>query len=55
MTDLMGQIIFIGEHTTYTHSWISSALESGIRGAVQMLLGKLPPTRALPFLLEAYL
>ncbi|KAI0871217.1 L-amino acid oxidase [Hypoxylon argillaceum] len=31
-------MIFIGEHTSYTHSWISSALESGIRGAVQMLL-----------------
>ncbi|KAI3318755.1 L-amino acid oxidase [Xylariaceae sp. AK1471] len=31
-------MIFIGEHTTYTHAWISSALESGIRGAVQMLL-----------------
>ncbi|KAI1113246.1 L-amino acid oxidase [Nemania sp. NC0429] len=31
-------MIFIGEHTSYTHSWISSALESGVRGAVQMLL-----------------
>ncbi|KAJ8129239.1 hypothetical protein O1611_g4393 [Lasiodiplodia mahajangana] len=31
-------MIFIGEYTSYTHAWISSALESGIRGAVQMLL-----------------
>ncbi|KAH9904897.1 flavin-containing amine oxidoreductase [Xylariomycetidae sp. FL2044] len=31
-------MIFVGEHTSYTHSWISSALESGVRGAVQMLL-----------------
>ncbi|KAI8625553.1 L-amino acid oxidase [Xylariaceae sp. FL1651] len=31
-------MIFVGEHTSYTHAWISSALESGVRGAVQMLL-----------------
>ncbi|KAI1193419.1 L-amino acid oxidase [Nemania serpens] len=31
-------MIFVGEHASYTHSWISSALESGVRGAVQMLL-----------------
>ncbi|KAL2022148.1 hypothetical protein VTK56DRAFT_5977 [Thermocarpiscus australiensis] len=31
-------LIFIGEHTSYTHAWIASALESGIRGAVQLLL-----------------
>ncbi|KAI1813945.1 L-amino acid oxidase [Poronia punctata] len=31
-------MIFVGEHTTYTHAWVASALESGIRGAVQMLL-----------------
>lgn len=31
-------MIFIGEHTSYTHAWISSALDSGIRGAVQLLL-----------------
>ena len=34
------QIIFVGEQTSYTHSWVASALESGVRGAVQMLLGK---------------
>lgn len=34
-------MIFIGEHTSYTHAWIASALESGIRGSVQLLLGKL--------------
>jgi monoamine oxidase len=32
-------MIFVGEHTSYTHAWIASALESGIRGAVQLLLG----------------
>ncbi|KAK0664027.1 putative L-amino-acid oxidase [Cercophora samala] len=31
-------MIFIGEHTSYTHAWIASALESGIRGSVQLLL-----------------
>ncbi|RYP38841.1 hypothetical protein DL767_002403 [Monosporascus sp. MG133] len=31
-------MIFVGEQTSYTHSWVSSALESGVRGAVQMLL-----------------
>lgn len=30
--------IFIGEHTSYTHSWVFSALESAARGTVQMLL-----------------
>ncbi|KAI1340812.1 L-amino acid oxidase [Xylariaceae sp. FL0016] len=31
-------MIFVGEHTSYTHAWIASALESGTRGAVQLLL-----------------
>ncbi|EFW99432.1 L-amino acid oxidase [Grosmannia clavigera kw1407] len=31
-------MIFVGEHTSYTHAWIASALESGIRGSVQLLL-----------------
>lgn len=31
-------MIFIGEHTSYTHAWIASALESGIRGSVQLML-----------------
>ncbi|KAK3995543.1 putative L-amino-acid oxidase [Cladorrhinum sp. PSN332] len=31
-------MIFIGEHTSYTHAWIASALESGVRGSVQLLL-----------------
>lgn len=35
-------LIFVGEHTSYTHAWIVSALDSGIRGAVQLLLGKPP-------------
>lgn len=30
--------VFIGEHTSYTHSWVFSALESAARGTVQMLL-----------------
>ena len=33
-------MIFVGEQTSYTHAWIASALESGIRGGVQLLLGK---------------
>jgi hypothetical protein len=33
-------MIFVGEHTSYTHAWIASALESGIRGSVQLMLGK---------------
>ncbi|KAG5933313.1 hypothetical protein E4U53_001047 [Claviceps sorghi] len=32
------KMIFIGEHTSYTHGWLSSAIDSGIRGAVQMML-----------------
>ncbi|KAF5007855.1 hypothetical protein FDECE_5770 [Fusarium decemcellulare] len=32
------KMIFVGEHTSYTHAWIASALDSGIRGAVQLLL-----------------
>ncbi len=32
-------MIFVGEHTSYTHGWIASALDSGIRGGVQLLLG----------------
>ncbi|KAI1142565.1 flavin-containing amine oxidoreductase [Hypoxylon sp. FL0543] len=31
-------MIFVGEQTSYTHAWIASALESGIRGGVQLLL-----------------
>jgi hypothetical protein len=31
-------MIFVGEHTSYTHAWIASAVESGIRGSVQLLL-----------------
>ncbi|KAK8137460.1 L-amino-acid oxidase [Apiospora sp. TS-2023a] len=31
-------MIFVGEQTSYTHAWIASALESGVRGAVQLLL-----------------
>lgn len=30
--------IFIGEHTAPTHAWVSSALHSSVRGAVQLLL-----------------
>jgi hypothetical protein len=30
--------VFVGEHTSYTHAWIWSALESAVRGAVQLLL-----------------
>ncbi|KAL8894831.1 MAG: hypothetical protein Q9192_004018, partial [Flavoplaca navasiana] len=41
--------IFVGEHTSYTHAWISSALESGIRGSVQLLLelGLVDKTKAI--------
>jgi monoamine oxidase len=35
-----GGLIFVGEHTSYTQAWVASALESGIRGAVQLLLGE---------------
>lgn len=30
--------VFIGEHTSYTHAWIFSALESAVRGTAQLLL-----------------
>ncbi|KAH9879508.1 hypothetical protein IAQ61_001326 [Plenodomus lingam] len=30
--------IFIGEHTSYTHAWIFSALDSAVRGTSQLLL-----------------
>ena len=30
--------VYIGEHTSFTHSWVFSALESAARGTVQMLL-----------------
>ena len=30
--------VFIGEHTSYTHGWIFSALESSVRGTTQLLL-----------------
>lgn len=36
-------MIFVGEHTSYTHAWIASALESGIRGSVQLMLGTSSP------------
>ncbi|KAK3679916.1 hypothetical protein LTR78_000293 [Recurvomyces mirabilis] len=32
------QTVFVGEHTSYTHAWIWSALESAVRGTTQMLL-----------------
>ena len=38
-------MIFVGEHTSYTHAWIASAVESGVRGSVQLLLGKPFPER----------
>ncbi|KAG6041520.1 hypothetical protein E4U41_003823 [Claviceps citrina] len=31
-------MIFVGEHTSFTHGWVPSALDSAIRGAVQLLL-----------------
>ncbi|KAM0335358.1 hypothetical protein ACHAQA_000403 [Verticillium albo-atrum] len=31
-------MIFVGEHTSVIHGWVSPAIESGIRGAVQLLL-----------------
>lgn len=30
--------MFVGEHTSYTHAWIWSALESAVRGTTQLLL-----------------
>lgn len=30
--------IFVGEHTSYTHAWIFSALDSAVRGSVQLCL-----------------
>ncbi|KAM0716519.1 hypothetical protein Q7P37_007964 [Cladosporium fusiforme] len=30
--------VFVGEHTSYTHAWIFSALESAVRGTSQLLL-----------------
>jgi monoamine oxidase len=30
--------VFIGEHTSFTHAWIFSALESAVRGTAQLLL-----------------
>jgi monoamine oxidase len=30
--------VFVGEHTSYTHAWIFSAVESAVRGSVQLLL-----------------
>ncbi|KAG5986745.1 hypothetical protein E4U54_005277 [Claviceps lovelessii] len=35
---LHSNMIFVGEHTSFTHGWMSSSLDSGIRGAVQLLL-----------------
>lgn len=31
-------MIFVGEHTGITQAWVAPAIESGIRGAVQLLL-----------------
>ena len=31
-------IIFVGDHTSFTHAWIWSALESAVRGTAQLLL-----------------
>lgn len=33
-----GMHIFVGEHTSVNHAWIFSALESAVRGVVQLLL-----------------
>ncbi|KAK0641713.1 flavin-containing amine oxidoreductase-domain containing protein [Cercophora newfieldiana] len=33
-----GGLVFVGEHTSYTQAWVASALESGVRGGVQLLL-----------------
>ena len=41
-------MIFVGEHASITHSWIASALESGIRGSVQLLLGRLKTNAISP-------
>ncbi|KAJ5489390.1 hypothetical protein N7539_004280 [Penicillium diatomitis] len=30
--------IYVGEHTSYTHAWIFSALDSAVRGTTQLLL-----------------
>jgi monoamine oxidase len=30
--------VFVGEHTSFTHAWIFSALESAVRGTAQLLL-----------------
>lgn len=30
--------VFVGEHTSYTHAWIFSALDSALRGTTQLLL-----------------
>lgn len=30
--------VFVGEHTSFTHAWIFSALESAVRGVAQLLL-----------------
>ena len=32
------QTVFVGEHTSYTHAWIFSALDSAVRGTAQVLL-----------------
>ncbi|KAL2756694.1 hypothetical protein ACRALDRAFT_2101735 [Sodiomyces alcalophilus JCM 7366] len=31
-------MIFVGEHTGVTHAWVAPAVETGLRGAVQLLL-----------------
>lgn len=30
--------VFVGEHTSITHAWIFSALDSAVRGTAQLLL-----------------
>ncbi|TIA87576.1 hypothetical protein E3P99_03094 [Wallemia hederae] len=33
-----GGVVFVGEHTSVTHAWVSSAVMSAVRGVVQVLL-----------------
>lgn len=47
-------MIFVGEQTSYTHAWIASALESGIRGGVQLLLGKWKEGGGLALVVDCY-
>lgn len=47
-------MIFVGEQTSYTHAWIAAALESGVRGAVQLLLGECLPSPPRPSLIQTF-